>query len=668
MAVAPMVWGIDVGRCALKALKLRAVSDDEVAIVGFDYIEHSKILSQPGVNRAESIAAALEKFLSRNDLSKDLVVVGVPGQHTLARFTKLPPVSAKRIPDIIRYEADQQIPFDIDEVIWDYQTFEQEGVPDIEAGIFAMKRDLLHEHLLHFEQAAIGPIAVQSGPLAVYNAAYFEGMLGEKTTILVDLGTENADLVIATSNGLWTRTIPIGGNHCTEALAKAFKLSFSKSENLKRTVETSKYRRQILQAMRPVFADIVQELQRSIGFYSSTHQNAEFEKVVGVGNGFRLSGLSKYLKQNLGMPVETPSSFEKLASPAGGGTSALDDNRLSFFQAYGLAIQGLDRSKVSSNLLPREIAKQIVWKKKRPAFAAAAAALVLAGGLVWFRQTADRSALAAASTGTEDVNISLEQADDVLNGGSRSFPSPRATAAGILGAGQALKRAMSNLSSQGSKERDQCETLVALQHNKTVIPSILQAIHDSVPTPEGALGPAQTPEEIKEALAGGRVPRGQRKSVFTEKINMQYEPNLNDFVWQSMVEVEVPINDPESELAGIKVEIICTTPNDGGASFIDDTFMAALRENGRRPGTGFYFDRVFLIDGGKVPETADMLGVAGRRASATGRSSGKTTRLVDVITNEVADDDWRFEIWIDVILQDYVEPEAEETPEAPEDD
>ncbi len=668
MATAPMVWGIDIGRCALKALKLRSVSDDQVAIVGFDYIEHAKILSQPDVNRAESIAAALEKFLSRNDLSKDLVVVGVPGQHTLARFTKLPPVSAKRIPDIIRYEADQQIPFDIDEVIWDYQTFEEEGLPDIEAGIFAMKRELLREHLLHFEQAAIGPIAVQSGPLAVYNAAYFEGMLGEKTTILVDLGTENADLVIATPNGLWTRTIPIGGNHCTEALVTAFKLSFSKAESLKRTVETSKYSRQIFQAMRPVFADIVQELQRSIGFYSSTHRDAEFGKVVGVGNGFKLPGLSKYLKQNLGMPVETPSSFDKLAAPTGGDTSALDDNRLSFFQAYGLAIQGLDRSKVASNLLPREIAKQIVWKKKRPAFAAAAAALVLAGGLIWFRQTADRSALAAASTGTEDVDISLEQADDILNGGSLSFPSPRATAKAILDAGQALKRALNNLSSQGSKERDQCETLVALQRNKTVIPTILQIVHDSIPAPDEALGQAQTPEEIEKAIKSAAVPRTKREQVFIEKINMQYEPNLNEFVWKSMVEVEDPINDPESELAGIKVEIICTTPNDGGASFIDRTFMAALRKNGRLPGTGFYFDRVYLIDGGKVSETADMLDVAGRRASAASRSTGKSAHLRDVVTNEVIDDDWRFDIWIDVILQDYVEPEADETENAPGDD
>ena len=179
MAGTQAVWGIDVGRCALKAVKLRVAADGKVEIVAHEYVEHAKILSQPDADRHALIGAALEKFLSHNDTSKDQIVVSVPGQHTLARFTKLPPVAAKRIPDIVRYEADQQIPFDMDEVIWDYQTFQQEGLPDLEVGIFAMKRELIREHLLHFEQAGIEPIGVQSGPLAVYNMAHFDGLLGK---------------------------------------------------------------------------------------------------------------------------------------------------------------------------------------------------------------------------------------------------------------------------------------------------------------------------------------------------------------------------------------------------------------------------------------------------------------------------------------------------------
>ena len=85
MASAHSVWGIDVGRCALKGVKLRMGPEGQIEAVGVDYIEHAKILSQPDADRQELIGSAREKFLSRNDLSKDQVVVGVPGQHTLAR-------------------------------------------------------------------------------------------------------------------------------------------------------------------------------------------------------------------------------------------------------------------------------------------------------------------------------------------------------------------------------------------------------------------------------------------------------------------------------------------------------------------------------------------------------------------------------------------------------
>ena len=71
---------------------------------------------------------------------------------------------------------------------------------------------------------------------------------------------------------MWTRTIQIGGNNFTEALVRAFKLSFPKAEQHKRTAASSKYARQIFQAMRPVFADLVQEIQRCIGFYTSLHR------------------------------------------------------------------------------------------------------------------------------------------------------------------------------------------------------------------------------------------------------------------------------------------------------------------------------------------------------------------------------------------------------------
>src|SRR5271156_2383168 len=114
------VWGIDIGQCALKALRLEVI-DDQVVATAFDYGEHPKILSQPDADADQLTREALEKFLERNSLRGDQVLISVPGQSGLARFVKLPPVEEKKIADIVRFEAKQQIPFNLDEVVWDYQ-------------------------------------------------------------------------------------------------------------------------------------------------------------------------------------------------------------------------------------------------------------------------------------------------------------------------------------------------------------------------------------------------------------------------------------------------------------------------------------------------------------------------------------------------------------------
>ena len=121
MAVQPGVWGIDLGQCALKALRLEVQSTGRSSATAFDYVEHPKILSQPDADPDQLTREALEKFLSRNTLKGDVVAISVPGQSGLARFVKLPPVEEKKIGDIVKFEAKQQIPFNLDEVVWDYQ-------------------------------------------------------------------------------------------------------------------------------------------------------------------------------------------------------------------------------------------------------------------------------------------------------------------------------------------------------------------------------------------------------------------------------------------------------------------------------------------------------------------------------------------------------------------
>ena len=408
-------WGIDVGQCALKAIKLRQ-SGGEVEAIGFDVIEHAKILSQPDADEQQLIRNALEKFLSRNDVRGDIIVVGVPGQASFSRFIKLPPVELKKVPEIVKYEARQQIPFNLDEVIWDYQTLTMPtgGPVEVEVGIFAMKRDIVQDYVNDFTRVKIVPDLVQMGPVALYNYLRHDRRDGAGATLLIDVGAENTSLVIADGYRVWIRNFPLGGNNFTQALVKAFKLTFGKAENLKRHAGESKYAKEVFQAMRPVFSDLLTEIQRSIGFYTSLHRESRIERVLAMGNSFRLPGLQKYLTQNLGVEVSPVQQFSNLRGEHVLGAPMFKDNVLSFGVAYGLALQGLGLGTITTSLLPPEILKEKELRRKRPFVAAAAAAVVI--GCALFAYGARESNLAIIDVAQQGIgNIdSPDKAKGVL--------------------------------------------------------------------------------------------------------------------------------------------------------------------------------------------------------------------------------------------------------------
>jgi type IV pilus assembly protein PilM len=427
MAKIQPVWSLDIGQAALKALKLvPSETSDTVTAEAFDYVEYPKILSQPDADPDQLVREALATFLERNELKGCKVAISVPGQAGLVKFIKLPPVEKKRIPDIVKFEAKQQIPFALEEVVWAYQQIgddEEEGGEEdftmAEVGLFAMKRDQINRAILPFRVAGIEVDIVQMGPIALYNFITFdqikapkikppkpeaaegetegEGGKGEKkeekkeepedekpekwdkgSIVLLDIGADNTDLIITDGTRIWQRNVPIGGNHFTRALTKELKLTFAKAEHLKRNATKAPDPRSIFTAMRGVFNDFASEINRSIGFYSSVNRTAKIAKVVGLGNGFKLPGLQKFLQQNLSHEVEKLEGFQRMVGDDVKTAPQFQENLPSFAVAYGLGIQGLNRSGLRTNLLPPEIEQVRLIRAKKP-WALAASALLMFG-------------------------------------------------------------------------------------------------------------------------------------------------------------------------------------------------------------------------------------------------------------------------------------------------
>jgi type IV pilus assembly protein PilM len=431
MAKIQSVWAIDIGQAALKALKLTTSPEDPGAVVAeaFDFVEYPKILSQPDADAEELVREALTTFLGRNEVKGSKVALGVSGQAGLVKFVKLPPVEKSRIPDIVKFEARQHIPFQLEDVIWAYQQIggnkegEEEDFAMVEIGLFAMKRDQIQRALLPLAVAGIEVDFVQMGPIALYNYISYDNPPppqsekdeGPISYVLLDIGADNTDLIITDGTRIWQRNVPIGGNHFTRALTKELKQTFAKAEHLKRNATKAPDPRAIFTAMRGIFGDFASEIQRSIGFYSSVNRQAKIARLVGLGNGFKLPGLQKFLQQNINQEVERLDKFERLTGDEVITAPQFQENIASFAVAYGLGLQGLGLGKMKTNLLPPEIEQVRMIRRKKPWALAASVLLMLGFSAMFVSAWAGLQKVQPLKAPGEDAQRVAKQGDDYIS-------------------------------------------------------------------------------------------------------------------------------------------------------------------------------------------------------------------------------------------------------------
>ena len=613
MATARFAWGIDIGNRALKAIKL-VRTETGLKIDDFEVIEHENVLSNAGDNKEALIQSALSNFVQRHPTKGGVTAISVSGVSSFARFIKLPPVEPKKIPEIVRFEAIQQIPFPLDDVEWSYQLFQSPDSPDVEVGIFAMRRELINLHIKHFTDLDFNVQVVQMNPLAVYNAMYHDGRL-KGTTMIVDLGAENTDLIIADGETIWLRSIPIGGNNFTEVLVKSFKLPFAKAEDLKRNANTSKYARQIFQAMRPVFADLVAEIQRSIGFYSSVHRESRIKKILALGGTFRLAGLQKYLQQNLQLEVEKLDNLVAGAPADAKLAATFNQNLLSLVSAYGLAIQAMGDSKITSSLLPMHIRREKMWRDKTKWFGAAAATFVVG------------TALAAGGYYLRHLQFETSARDASSNDA-------------ILAEGQSLDgQWKSKVESAGADDRLKITNVRAMLDGRQVWPMLLDDIFSALPP-------------LPEAYAGGDVkaitatPRADRPIILIDRIRSYYVSDLNKALVQGWNAADLTLpptpaaaTDPLTPPAGARgfvLDMTVTTPHREGWKFVLDSFVANLQKhdrnamdqyNGQNPKSlrNFYVAKVYSpTEPQYIKDDSARLGDLRASYAAANALSGKT--------------------------------------------
>jgi type IV pilus assembly protein PilM len=139
---------------------------------------------------------------------------------------------------------------------------------------------------------------------------------------------------------------------------------------MKRDAASAPDMKAVFTAMKSVFKDFATELQRTIGFYGSVNKGSKVKKILGLGNGFKLPGLTTYLQQELDLPVEAINDFTRLTGEALAQTE-FADNAASFAIPYGLAVQSYNKQAIQTSLLPQDIKAAKLVRRKKPLVLAA---------------------------------------------------------------------------------------------------------------------------------------------------------------------------------------------------------------------------------------------------------------------------------------------------------
>lgn len=571
MASSNVCWGVEVGAGGLKALKL-AREGDSLRVLEFVEVPHARPLSSPDVDETDAIRVAVGTLASQYSMAGDSIAISAPGQAGFVRFAKLPPTEPKQVANVVKFEAAQQIPFPLEDVEWAYQTFVGEDDPDIEVGIFAITRERVMDRLAVWEELKLEPGMLALSPIAAFNAIAFDSDFADDTpgTVILDIGTTATDLIVVDHGRVWIRTFPMGGHSFTEALVSSFKIDYAKADRLKREAERRKEKRHIFQAMKPVYSDFAQDVQRSLAYYKQLHPDSELKRMIGLGSTFKLMGLRKFLSQSLQMDVERCEKFNKLSVD---GPKAVDfqSSALSFATAYGCALQGLGLASIDANLVPTSVVRASVWRKKTPWVATAAVLSIVAGAAGFLRPVMDGQAVETAKSSPAMNRVS---AAERLGRTQKNAWEDAASSVQIGYRAENVRRLLDRrdvvpdllddvramLASGGSSP----EATIGAPDSWRGLSLHAMEIDYVTPSDESAKGPLATPLEAGASSSSAAASRGRDRGRGRGGAD-ESAPASGGGAYGALY---------------VTLEIDAT--NSGQRAFIDETVLAWLRENAER--------------------------------------------------------------------------------------
>ena len=379
------ILALDIGNSKLVLAEFRITSSKSLELVKYAV---SQLGFDPETTTDSSayIVSGIRDAMRTSGIRPGPVALSVSGQMVFPRYVKLPPVTPDKIAQIVKYEAQQNVPFPIDEVVWDYQLVGQE-TGELSVLLVAVKGELVKNLTDCVEAAGLDPYLVDVSPLALYNTVRYNYSDLPGCTMILDMGARSTNVVFVEGTKIFSRSIPVAGMAITKDVMKEFELSFEEAEQLKIAHafvgfggvyeghevgvadRTSKIVRNI---MTRLHAEVI----RTINFYRSQQGGSQPAMVLLAGGCSMIPHANVFLKEKLKTEVDFLNPFRNVAvSPEIAADKVAADLNL-LGEAVGLALRRTLSCPVEINLLPPELAARKVLQRRLPFFGLAALGFV----------------------------------------------------------------------------------------------------------------------------------------------------------------------------------------------------------------------------------------------------------------------------------------------------
>ncbi|MFT4177201.1 MAG: type IV pilus assembly protein PilM [Luteolibacter sp.] len=367
-------------------------------------------------SRIAQTRAAVAELAKKLKVGKTKIRYAISGQSVFTRFVKLPPLQEDNIEQLVTFEAQQHVPFPIDEVVWDYELIE--GAGEKEAIIVAIKGESLDEINEAVNASGLSTAEVDVAPMALYNA--FRAAYGqvEEPVLVIDIGAKTSNLLYIEGGRFFTRSIPIGGASVTAAIAKEYQISFADAEAQKVSnglvLMGGGHAEQLDESIaglgtviRNALTRLPAEIARTTNYYRSQHGGSAPRRVILAGGGANLPYTLEFFAEKLNLPIEY---FNPLANVTLGKSveaNEIQGEAHQLGELIGLGLRGIGKSAINIDLVP-DVVEQTRAADRRKPFLLGAAALVLLGCGVW----AGLQFVAAKKA--EEKTVAREEAKEVL--------------------------------------------------------------------------------------------------------------------------------------------------------------------------------------------------------------------------------------------------------------